>query len=81
MPNEEGIETAYELDDIVIYDTVPMLVESKAGTISAAARKGAPSFREDVGKLIVNAQEQCLRTMQPLKCDGTCTIMRLKKGG
>jgi hypothetical protein len=61
MPNEEGVETEYELDGIILYDKALILVESKAGAMSPAARRGAPSFTEDLQELIVHAQEQCLR--------------------
>ena len=48
----------YELDGLVLADHCAFLVEAKAGTMSAAARRGSRSAIDQLERLVDEAQEQ-----------------------
>ena len=52
---------------MVMLDTALLLVEGKAGRISSAARRGAPSLKEDLEALIGDAHGQALRALKYLE--------------
>lgn len=54
--------TEYEFDLLLIKDHVAVIVESKGGTITAPARRGAQErFERDIGRLLLEATEQAFR--------------------
>jgi hypothetical protein len=54
-------ERDYELDGLVLVDDVAFLIEAKAGSMSPAARRGAPSVVEDLRALVADAHLQASR--------------------
>jgi hypothetical protein len=54
-------EREYELDGLVLVDDVAFLIEAKAGSMSPAARRGAPSVVEDLRSLVADAHQQASR--------------------
>ncbi|MFZ1060710.1 MAG: hypothetical protein WAP47_16100, partial [Candidatus Rokuibacteriota bacterium] len=56
-----GVEKTYDLDGLVLFDTIALLVEGKAGGLSPAARRGAPSLLEDLRQLVTEPHVQALR--------------------
>ena len=62
--NEHSEETQYQLDGMLVYDSVLFLVEGKAGSLSPEARRGAPSLDEDLEKLVGEAHAQALRALK-----------------
>lgn len=54
-------EGSGELDGLLRCDDLALRVQAKAGRVSAPARRGAPSMREDVQSLIVSAVDQHAR--------------------
>lgn len=66
--NEDGTEKRCELDGLLQYDNTVILIEAKAGTLSAPARRGSISrLRKDVSKLIETPFDQCLRAHSYIK--------------
>jgi hypothetical protein len=60
---EDGQEKRAETDGIVIFDRNLFIIEGKAGSFSAPARRGAlPSIKSDVTALVADAYKQALRT-------------------
>ena len=47
-----------ELDGLVLVDDVAFIIEAKSGSMSPAARRGAPSVREDLRNLVGEAYGQ-----------------------
>ena len=58
---ESGENKACELDGLVLFDTVAFQVEAKAGGMSPAARRGAPSMIEDLRDLVTEPHRQAIR--------------------
>lgn len=57
-----------ELDGLVLADDVALLIEVKAGSMSPAARRGAPDgMKEDLQALVGDPHQQALRARQYLK--------------
>ena len=67
MPDDLGTLRQYEVDGIILYDEVLVVVEAKGGGISAAARRGAPSLEEDLRELLGKAHEQAARVTSYLE--------------
>ena len=61
MPDDHGTLCQYELDGLIQYDGTLLLVEVKAGSISPAARRGAPSLEEDLKELLAKGHDQAAR--------------------
>lgn len=58
----DGEPINFQLDGLIVYDTVLFLVEAKAGAMRWSARRGAPiSLREDLQKMVGEAHEQAIR--------------------
>jgi hypothetical protein len=57
----------YEMDGLVLLDQVAIVVETKAGTLSAASRRGAPdSLRDELKHLVKEAAVQLGRAQRVL---------------
>lgn len=54
----------FELDGLLVADTVLFLVEAKAGALRWAARRGAPSAMDDLEALVSDAHQQALRALK-----------------
>lgn len=67
MPDAQGIPVQYEVDGLILYDEVLIVVEAKGGSVSAAARRGAPSLEEDLKELLGRAHEQATRATKYLR--------------
>ena len=67
MPDAHGNLVQYEVDGLILYDEVLVVVEAKGGSISAAARRGAPSLEEDLGEVLGKAHEQAARATKYLR--------------
>ncbi len=61
---EDNQINEFELDGLIIYDSVLLLVEAKAGQMSSPARRGAPSITEDLKSLVGEAHEQAMRAQR-----------------
>lgn len=70
MPDAQGNLVQYEVDGLILYDEVLVVVEAKGGSISAAARRGAPSLEEDIKELLGKAHEQAARATRYLGSTG-----------
>ncbi len=66
MPDAHGNLVQYELDGLILYDEVLVVVEAKGGSFSAAARRGAPSLEEDLKETLGRAHEQAARATKYL---------------
>jgi len=60
-------EREYELDGLVLVDDVAFLIEAKGGSMSPAARRGAPSVVEDLRSLVTKAYEQASRAARYIR--------------
>ena len=69
MPDDQGNLCQYELDGLILYDQVLILLEAKAGSVSPAARRGAPSLEEDLKQLLGKGHEQASRAKAYLESD------------
>ena len=69
MPDIHGTLRQYELDGMILYDKVLVLVEARAGTVSPAARRGAPSLKEDLKELLGKGHDQVNRAKMYLESD------------
>lgn len=59
---EDGEIREADLDGLIMFDTVLLLVEGKAGTLTRPARRGAPKrMIRDVSKLLAESHSQALR--------------------
>ncbi len=67
MPDAHGNLVQYELDGLILYDEVLVVVEAKGGSLSAAARRGAPSLEEDLKETLGRAHEQAARATKYLR--------------
>ena len=67
MPDAHGNLVQYEVDGLILYDEVLVVVEAKGGSISAAARRGAPSLEEDLKEILGRAHEQAARATKYLR--------------
>ena len=67
MPDAHGNLVQYELDGLILYDEVLVVVEAKGGSFSAAARRGAPSLEEDLKEILGRAHEQAARATKYLR--------------
>ncbi|MEY2485961.1 MAG: hypothetical protein QOH39_1609 [Verrucomicrobiota bacterium] len=63
-----------ELDGLVLFDDNCLIVEAKAHGLSAAARRGAPSFVEDVALSIGDSYKQAIRLNRELETRGSVTL-------
>ncbi|MEZ5060809.1 MAG: hypothetical protein R2700_04720 [Solirubrobacterales bacterium] len=64
---EDGELIRYETDGLMICDTVAFVVESKAGSVTPPARRGAPDrIRRHLRDVIVEGSEQAHRTIKAL---------------
>ena len=70
MPDAQANLVQYEVDGLILYDEVLIVVEAKGGSISAAARRGAPSLEEDLRELLGKAHEQAARATKYLRSTG-----------
>jgi hypothetical protein len=61
MPDGHGKLCQFELDGLILYDQVLILLEAKAGSFSPAARRGAPSLQEDLKELLAKGHDQAAR--------------------
>jgi hypothetical protein len=68
----------YELDGLVVVDSVAFLVEAKSGAMSAAARRGAPSLIEDLQTLVGAAHAQAARAARYIR---STPAARFRDGG
>jgi hypothetical protein len=66
MPDDHGTLRQYELDGLILYDQVLILLEAKAGSVSPAARRGAPSLEEHLKELLGKGKEQTSRAREYL---------------
>ena len=70
-------ERDYELDGLVLVDDVAFLIEAKAGSMSPAARRGAPSVVEDLRALVADAHRQAARAASYIRsCDEAVFAVR-----
>jgi hypothetical protein len=69
----------FELDGLLIVDTVLFLVEAKAGAVRLAARRGAPSAMEDLESLVSDAYQQAIRAFRFIKSHSSVQFV-LKDG-
>jgi len=72
--DKEGKDTNYQLDGLLTYDSILFLVESKSGSISPQARRGAPSLEEDLEKVIGEAHDQALRALDYIQSASQVTF-------
>jgi hypothetical protein len=79
-PKGRHITERAELDGLIIYDTNLFLVEAKAGTFSASARRGSKSrLKRDLGELFGRAHSQALRAKRYI--EGTDKPIFITKEG
>ncbi len=77
---EDGVEKRCELDGLMLFDTTLILVEAKAGTLSAPARRGSISrIRKDISRLIEKPFDQCLRAHGYIKDSNPCVFYDKRK--
>ena len=68
---DDGQKVEYEIDGLVILDTVMFVVEGKSSPLSAASRRGAPlRLRSQLEEILVKAAGQAERARQALKEGG-----------
>lgn len=68
---EDGEKVEYEVDGLVILDTVMFVVEGKSSPLSSASRRGAPlRLRSQLEEILVKAAGQAERARQALKEGG-----------
>ena len=65
--SERGVTRQFEVDGLILYDEVLVIVEVKGGGISPAARRGAPSLVEDLETLLGKAHDQAARVASYLE--------------
>jgi hypothetical protein len=63
-----------EVDGLIIFDDNCLIIEAKAHGLSAAARRGAPSFVEDVALSIGDSYRQAVRLSQELELRGSVQL-------
>ena len=63
-----------DLDGLVHCDDLALRVQAKAGRISPAARRGAPSMREDVTNVVSDAMVQHARLAKALTCQTSAEL-------
>ena len=80
MPDAHGNLVQYEVDGLILYDEVLVVVEAKGGSISAAARRGAPSLEEDLKEILGRAHEQAARATKYLRSTDEA-VFRTADGG
>ena len=78
--NELSNETQFQLDGMLIYDSILFLVEAKAGSLSPEARRGAPSFLEDLETIVGEAHKQALRALRYLESAEQVTFRQREVG-
>lgn len=72
----------YETDLLVLIDSTAVVVESKSGRITQAARRGAPDrLRKEIRKLIEEAAQQSSRFVKTLQETKGAMTLRLRDGG
>ncbi len=60
--NDHGATEQTELDGLLIFDTVLLLVEGKSGSLSLPARRGGKDrMQTEIKELVEHAYKQCLR--------------------
>ncbi len=74
-----GKKISTELDGLLILDNALFLVEAKSGSLSLPARRGAPSMKEDLTKLVEEAYSQALRASNYIT-NNDRPIFRLSNG-
>jgi hypothetical protein len=75
----DGPDT-YELDGLVVFDSVAFFVEVKAGSLHASAQRGAPArLRRQLQDNVVTAAEQAKRAREALTT-GTARNVRDQRG-
>ena len=72
--DEHGHQCRYEVDGLILYDEVLVVLEAKGGSISAAARRGAPSLEEDLKEVLGKAHQQGIRVTKYLESRDTATF-------
>lgn len=71
----------YENDLIILVENFAIIVESKSGTVAAAAKRGAPNrLFETLKDLVVAPSEQAIRFEQYLKNDKKLHVFETKSG-
>jgi hypothetical protein len=65
--DEDGTKVRYEIDGLLICDTVMLVIEGKSGSLSAAGRKGSPArLGKHLRDILVKAAEQAGRARRTL---------------
>ena len=73
---EDGLIKEAELDGLVVFDTSVLLVETKAGSVHEATRRGGPKkIQHDIGKLLADSHAGCTRPTiyRKLRFPNICT--------
>lgn len=77
---KNGEKVEYEIDGLVILDTVMFVVEGKSSPLGSASRRGAPlRLRSQLEEILVKAANQAERARQALKERGVS--FRTRDGG
>ena len=61
MPDADGRLQEYEVDGLIFYDDVLIILETKGGHFGAAARRGAPSLKDKIKEVLATAHGQADR--------------------
>ena len=77
--NDKGEKIETELDGLITLDNALFLIEAKSGSLSLPARRGAPSVKEDLTKLVEEAYLQALRASNYITNSET-PVFRLHDG-
>jgi hypothetical protein len=65
---EEGQTVEYEIDGLLIFDTVMFVVEGKSAPLGPASRRGAPRrLRKQLEEILVKAADQTARARRALE--------------
>jgi hypothetical protein len=71
--NDQGKKTETELDGLIVYDTTLLLIEAKAGSYVAAAKRGGKdSIKSVLKNLLGDAHAQALRAKKYLTDNVEC---------
>jgi hypothetical protein len=74
---EDGTPAVGELDGVLVFGGVLLLVEAKGGPVKAAARRGAPkSLREDLTDVIGDAYGQAVRARDHIQASDRARFTR-----
>jgi hypothetical protein len=78
---EDEIKKEVELGGLIVFDISVLLVETKAGSVHEATRRGGPKkIQHDIGKLLVDSHAQAARAQRYIETSDK-PVFKLADGG